>query len=263
MLSVLKEIQFWKNFFENWSMSCFQRILFDPVKWLYILRVCWFCSKKCHLERISMRWRGSLLWHDLFTYLAWLIHICDVTHAWMCHYSVMCDMTHSYVRQDSFICVTCPTHACLPHSQIRTGNDEIAKTTTLAQKAYADAATMVCVCVCVCVCTCVCMCMYMCVCVCVCVFAYSCVHTRMCTHVCARGSNGSKRCLVAHSRSHTSPVFLFACACMHGCVTSSLLPMPILHTLHHLETERGRESETDRERERERERLRHGLLTCG
>jgi len=175
----------------------------------------------------------------------------------------MCDMTHSYVRQDSFICVTCPTHACLPHSQIRTGNDEIAKTTTLAQKAYADAATMVCVCVCVCVCTCVCMCMYMCVCVCVCVFAYSCVHTRMCTHVCARGSNGSKRCLVAHSRSHTSPVFLFACACMHGCVTSSLLPMPILHTLHHLETERGRESETDRERERERERLRHGLLTCG
>ena len=34
----------------------------------------------------------------------WLIHMCDITHAYVWHDSFICDMTHSYVWHDSFIC---------------------------------------------------------------------------------------------------------------------------------------------------------------
>ena len=53
-------------------------------------------------------------WHDSFTCVTWLIHMCDMTHSHVWHDSFicviwlihMCDMTHSYVWHDSFICAT-------------------------------------------------------------------------------------------------------------------------------------------------------------
>jgi len=64
----------------------------------------------------------SYVWHDLFIWVTWLTHICDMICAtWPIH---MCDMTYlyewhnsliyatRYVRHDSFICLTqlCKVH---------------------------------------------------------------------------------------------------------------------------------------------------------
>ena len=74
------------------------------------------------------------MWHDSFISVTWLIHMCDMTHSYVCHDSFICvtwlihiyvwhdsiicvtwlihmsDMTHSYVWHDSFICVTWLNH---------------------------------------------------------------------------------------------------------------------------------------------------------
>ena len=45
---------------------------------------------------------------------AWLIHICDMTHLYVRHDTlvVMCDMTHLYLWNYLFICVTWLIHMC-------------------------------------------------------------------------------------------------------------------------------------------------------
>ena len=62
----------------------------------------------------SYVWHDSLgVWHDLFTYLTWLIHMCDMTH------SHMYDKTQSYVWHDSFTYVTWLIHIRdVTHSQM-------------------------------------------------------------------------------------------------------------------------------------------------
>jgi len=86
-------------------------------------------------------WRAmthSSVWHDLFMYVTWLIHLwhdwfmphrCDVALSHECHdrfmyvtltHSYVCDITHSYVWHDSFICVTWRIHMCdMAHSYVR------------------------------------------------------------------------------------------------------------------------------------------------
>ena len=63
----------------------------------------------------------ALIWHESFTCETWLVHMWDMTQAYVCilhsgawhvpftcvtWFFRMCDMTHSYVRHDSFTCVT-------------------------------------------------------------------------------------------------------------------------------------------------------------
>jgi len=60
------------------------------------------------------------VWHDSFTCVTWLIHMCDMTHSHVWHDSFtcvtwlihMCDMTHAHVWDDSFACVTWLTNIC-------------------------------------------------------------------------------------------------------------------------------------------------------
>jgi len=64
-----------------------------------------------------------------FTYVTWLMHMCDVAYSYVWHdthyqlrhdswHSVMtrlihmCNVAHSYVWHDSFICVVCLIHMC-------------------------------------------------------------------------------------------------------------------------------------------------------
>jgi len=61
-----------------------------------------------------------VLWHDSFISVAWLIHMCGMTHSYVWHDSFicvawlihMCGMTHSYVCHDSFIRVAWLIHMC-------------------------------------------------------------------------------------------------------------------------------------------------------
>ena len=57
----------------------------------------------------------SHVWHDSFTYVTWLIHMCDMTRfscvTWLIH---MCDMTHSHVWHDSFL-MSDMTHSHMWH----------------------------------------------------------------------------------------------------------------------------------------------------
>jgi hypothetical protein len=53
----------------------------------------------------------SYVWHDSFTCVTWLIHMCDMPYSYMCQDAStcvtglmhMCNMTHSYGRQESFL----------------------------------------------------------------------------------------------------------------------------------------------------------------
>jgi hypothetical protein len=75
--------------------------------------------------------------HDLCWCVAWLIHMCDMTHSYGWHDSFICvtclirvcgrthsyvlmgDMTHSYVLRISFVCVAGLTHMCdMSHSHL-------------------------------------------------------------------------------------------------------------------------------------------------
>ena len=64
--------------------------------------------------------------HNLFIYVTWLVHMCDVTHSYVWHDSCicvtrlihMCDVTHSYVwrdSRDSIICFRRLVYMCGTH----------------------------------------------------------------------------------------------------------------------------------------------------
>jgi len=50
--------------------------------------------------------------HDSFICVTWLIHMCVMTHSYVWHVYI-CVMTHSYVWHESFICVTWIIHMCV------------------------------------------------------------------------------------------------------------------------------------------------------
>jgi len=66
----------------------------------------------------------SYVWHDGFTCVTWLIHMCDITHSYVWHDALIrvtwrihiCDMTHSYVYHDAVTCVTWLIHTCDTYS---------------------------------------------------------------------------------------------------------------------------------------------------
>ena len=69
----------------------------------------------------------AYVWRDSFICLTWLRHMCDMTHSCVCHDSCIrvtwlilaCDMTRAYVWYDSCIRVTWRLHMCaLTHSYV-------------------------------------------------------------------------------------------------------------------------------------------------
>ena len=49
----------------------------------------------------------SYVWHDSFTRVTWRIHMRDMTHLYVWHGIHMCDMTHTYLQyvwHDSYMC---------------------------------------------------------------------------------------------------------------------------------------------------------------
>jgi len=77
-------------------------------------------NQSCHTH-ISCHMCGmTYVWHDSSICVAWLIHMCGMTHpyvwhdssicvAWLIH---MCGITHPYVWHDSSICVAWLIHMC-------------------------------------------------------------------------------------------------------------------------------------------------------
>jgi len=73
-------------------------------------------------------WHDSLIvWHDSSMCVTWPIDMCDMTHSYMWHDSMiceiwsidLCDMAHSYAWHDSLICVTWLIHTCdMTHSYV-------------------------------------------------------------------------------------------------------------------------------------------------
>jgi len=76
------------------------------------LRVVLFICKLWLIHMCAMT--HSYVCHDLFICVPWLIHMCAMTHSCMCHDSFMyvpclshmCATMQSYVCHDSFICVS-------------------------------------------------------------------------------------------------------------------------------------------------------------
>jgi len=90
--------------------------VFSARQWTWLIRTTRFYESHVCLTRLTHLYR--YVWHDSFTCVTWLIHMCDMTHSyvwqdslicmtWLIH---MCDTTHSYVWHDSFICLTRLTH---------------------------------------------------------------------------------------------------------------------------------------------------------
>ena len=59
--------------------------------------------------------------------VTWLIHLCNISHSYVCHDSFicvtwlihMCDTTHSDLRHDAFICLSWFIHMCdMNHSYV-------------------------------------------------------------------------------------------------------------------------------------------------
>jgi len=81
----------------------------------------WHDSFVCVPELMHMcDMTHAYVWHDSCICVTWLVHMCDMTHAYVWHDSCicvtwlmhMCDMTHAYVWHDSCICVTWLMHMC-------------------------------------------------------------------------------------------------------------------------------------------------------
>ena len=67
------------------------------------------------------------VWHVALMYVAWLVHIYDTAHSYVCFNSLTCvkwlmylgDMAHSHAWHDAFMCVTGLIHKCdMNHSYV-------------------------------------------------------------------------------------------------------------------------------------------------
>jgi len=72
----------------------------------------WMSLWMSHVTHMNASCHACVLhihvWHDAFICVTWLIHMCDVTHSYVRHDSLIyithtCDKTHSYEWHDSFI----------------------------------------------------------------------------------------------------------------------------------------------------------------
>jgi len=70
----------------------------------------WLMHERHDLFSRDMTHLSYLVWHDSFTRVTWLIHMCDMTHSHVWHdssecvtfISLTCHVTHWNVRRDSF-----------------------------------------------------------------------------------------------------------------------------------------------------------------
>jgi len=93
--------------------------------WVHLLVFIWvhfYDSVMCSFElHIQLKQPLIVLCHDdSLICVPWLIHMCAMTHSYVCHNSCIpvpwlihvCDMTHSCVWLDSFMCATWLIHVC-------------------------------------------------------------------------------------------------------------------------------------------------------
>ena len=86
-----------------------------PHVWPWLIHMCG------HDSFIWVAMTHTHMWHDSFTYVTWLIHMCDMTHSHMWHDSFtyvtwLVDRSFPHVRHDSFTCVWMSHVTCMNES---------------------------------------------------------------------------------------------------------------------------------------------------
>jgi len=137
--------------------------------------------------------------HSSGKWVAWVMHMCDITHSYSWHdlficvtwIILMCDMTHPCMRHDSFSRAVA-TSVQIGWQKRRRYYYENRNCKCVRWKRVRGmggrktdcvyVCVCVSVCVCVCVCVCMCMCVYMCICIHICAYMLICIH-KLCMYI--------------------------------------------------------------------------------